>query len=76
MLAEVMDLLDAEPSSGAAGGVVPATGSDLPALCGLCEQLAALVSTGKAKEAVGVQLTREQVKCLIDKEVEKYCKRD
>ena len=34
-----------------------------------------LVSTGKAKEAIGVQLTHEQVKRLSDKEVEKYNKR-
>ena len=31
-----------------------------------------LVSQGKAKEAVGVQLSHEQVKRLSDKEVEKY----
>jgi len=53
-----------EPSSGPAGGI--------PALR---EQLAVLVSTGKAKEAIGVQLTHEQVKRLSDKEVEKYTKR-
>jgi len=34
-----------------------------------------LVSTSKAKEAIGVQLTHEQVKRLSDKEVEKYTKR-
>jgi len=34
-----------------------------------------LVSTGKAKEAIGVQLNHEQVKRLNDKEVEKYTKR-
>ena len=35
-----------------------------------------LVSTGKAKEAIGVQLTYEQVKLLSDKDVvEKYYKR-
>ena len=39
------------------------------------EKLAILVSTGKAKEAIGVQLTHEQVKRLSDKEVEKYSKR-
>ena len=36
------------------------------------EQLAVLVSTGKAKEAADVQLTHEQVKRFTDKEVEKY----
>ena len=34
-----------------------------------------LVSTGKAKEAIGVQLTHDQVKRLSDKDVEKYTKR-
>ena len=45
---------------------------DIPALR---EQLAVLVSTGKAKEAIGVQFTYEQVKLLSDKDLEKYCKR-
>ena len=76
--AEVMNLLEAEPSSGPAGNIVPdltsltAPGPDIPALR---EQLAVLVSTGKAKEAIGVQLTHEQVKRLSDKDVEKYTKR-
>ena len=34
-----------------------------------------LVLTGKAKEAIGVQLTHEQVKRLSDKDVQKYAKR-
>ena len=34
-----------------------------------------LVSTGKSKEAIGLQLTHEQLKRLTDKEVEKYYKR-
>ena len=75
-----LDLLEAEPSSGPAGScIVPdltsltAPGPDIPALR---EQLSVLVSTGKAKEAIGVQLTHEQVKRLSDKEyVEKYIKR-
>ena len=74
-LAEVMNLLqtEPEPSSGTAGGLAPtAPGPDIPALR---EQLAVLVSTGKAKEAIGVQLTHEQVKRLSDKEVEKFTKR-
>ena len=73
-IAEAMNLLEAGPSSGPIG-VVPvfaAPGSDIPALR---EQLAVLVSTGKAKEAIRVQLTYEQVKRLCDKDVEKYCKR-
>jgi len=71
--ADITNLLETEPapSSGPAGGLVP-TAPDIPALC---EQLAVLVSTGKAKEAIGVQLTHEQVKCLSDKDVEKYTKR-
>jgi len=63
-------LLEAEPSSCPAGGLAP--GPDIPALR---EQLAVLVSTGKAKEAIGVQLAHEDVKRLSDKDVEKYSKR-
>jgi len=37
--------------------------------------LAVLVSSGRAKEAIGVHLTHEQVKLLSDKDVEKYAKR-
>jgi len=73
-LAEVMNLHQTEPDplSGPAGGLVPtAPGPDIPALR---EQLAMLVSTGKAKEAIRVQLTHEQVKRLSDKDVEKYTK--
>ena len=72
-----LDLLEAEPSSGPAGSILPdltsltVPGPDIPALR---EQLNVLVSTGKAKEAIGVQLTHEQVK-LSDKDVEKYIKR-
>ena len=73
-IAEVMNLLEAEPSSGAAGVVVDLTASG-PEIPALLEQLAVLVSTGKAKDAIGVQLTHEQVKRLSDKDVEKYAKR-
>ena len=62
MFSEVMNLLEAEPSSGPAGGIVPTAVG--PALR---EQLAVLVSTGKAKDAIGVRLTHEQVKRLSDK---------
>ena len=34
-----------------------------------------LVSTGKYKEAIGVQLTHDQVKRFTEKDVEKYYKR-
>ena len=74
-----LDLLETEPSSGPAGSsIVPdltsltAPRPDIPALR---EQLNVLVSTGKAKEAISVQLTHEQVKRLSDKDVEKYIKR-
>ena len=73
-MTEVMNLLEVEASSGPIG-VVPdfaAPGPDIPALR---EQLAVLVSTGKAKEAIGVQITHEQLKRLSDKDVEKYYKR-
>ena len=67
-----MNLLEKEPapSSCLAGSLVP-TAPDIPTLR---EQLAVLVSTAKAEEAIGVQLTHEQVKRLSDKEVETYTK--
>ena len=45
---------------------------DIPALR---EQLAILVSTGKCKEAIGVNLTHEQVRRLEDKDVIRHNKR-
>jgi len=63
---EIESLLEVEPSA----QEVP--GPDIPSLR---EKLAVLVSSGRAKEAIGVQLTHEQVKCLSDKDVEKYAKR-
>ena len=65
-----MQFLEAEPEPEPAG-FTPAA-NDIPAKR---EKLAILVSIGKAKEAIGVQLTHEQVKRLSDKEVEKYSKR-
>ena len=56
-------------------GVVPDFASPGPDIPAFREQLAVLVSTGKAKEAIGVELTCEQVKRLSDKDVEKYYKR-
>ena len=41
----------------------------------LCEQLAILVSTGKCKEAIGVNLTHDRLKWLDDKDVMKHHKR-
>ena len=76
VLTEVMNLLEAEPSSGSEGGMVPDfTAPPRPDVPALHEQLAMLVSTGKAKDAIGVQLTHEQMKRLSDKDVEKYTKR-
>ena len=81
MMAEVMSLLESEPATAAA----PATGilatgilatgilaNDIPAFR---EQLAILVSTGKCKEAIGVNLTHDQVKRLDEKDVIKHYKR-
>ena len=67
VMAEVMSLLEAEPAA-----ALPSTGPDIPALR---EQLAILVSTGKCKEAIGVNLTHEQVRRLEDKDVMKHYKR-
>ena len=64
---EVMNLLEAEPAA-----ALPAPGPDTPALR---EKLAILVSTGKCKEAIGANLTHEQVRRLEDKDVMKYSKR-
>ena len=65
-LAEVMNLLEVEPAA-----ALPAPGPDIPALR---EKLAILVSTGKCKEAIGVNLTHEQVRRLEDKDVMRHYK--
>ena len=67
VMAEVMNLLENEPAA-----ALPSAGPDIPALR---EQLAILVSTGKCKEAIGVNLTHEQVRRLDDKDVMKHYKR-
>ena len=71
---EVMQLLEAEPvDTTFANPLVSLTNDDnIPAQR---EKLAILVSTGKSKEAIRVQLTHEQVKRLSDKDVQKYSKR-
>ena len=71
LMTGVMNLLEAEPAPAALPAALPAA-FDIPALR---EQLAILVSTGKCKEAIGVNFTQEQVKRLEDKDVMKYCKR-
>ena len=53
VMAEVMSRLEAEPAPATLPPALPAI--DIPALR---EQLAILVSTGKCKEAIGVNLTR------------------
>ena len=67
VMAEVMNLLEAEPAA-----ALPAAGPDIPAHR---VQLAILVSTGKCKEAIGVNLTHEQVRRLEDKDVMRHYKR-
>ena len=69
---DIMDFLEAEPTPDSLGLASLAPGNDIPAKR---EKLAILVSTGKAKEAIGVQLTHDQVKRLSDKDVEKFHKR-
>ena len=65
---KVMSLLENEPIN--APVIAPST--NIPALR---EQLAVLVSTGRCKEAIGTNMTQEQVKRLDEKEVVKYHKR-
>jgi len=60
---EVNALLEAEPTN------VPASVSNIPHLR---EQLAIIVSTGKCKEAIGANLSQEQVKRLDEKDIMKY----
>ena len=66
-LADVMKMLEVEPAQ-----PIEAPGPDIPALR---VQLAILVSTGKCKQAIGTQLTHDQVKRLSDKEVMRAHKR-
>ena len=70
VMAEVMNLLEAEPTPEALPAALPT--ANIPELR---EQLAILVSTGKCKEAIGVNLTHEQVRRLGEKDVLKHYKR-
>jgi len=74
VMAEAMSLLEAESDtkSHSLTDSLSLRGPDIPALH---EELTILVSTSKAKEAIGVQLTQEQVTLLEAKDVEKYYKR-
>ena len=65
-LNEVMQLLEAQPLE------TTSSNDQIPAQR---EKLAVLVSTGKSKEAIGVQLAHDQVKRLSDKDIQKYSKR-
>ena len=65
-LTDVMKMLEVEPAQPIDAG------PDIPALR---EQLAILVSTGKCKEAIGMQLTHGQVERLSDKDVMRAYKR-
>ena len=67
VIVEVINLLEAEPAA-----ALPAPGPDIPALR---ENLEILVSSGRCKESIGVNLTHEQVRWLKDKDVMKYSKR-
>ena len=75
-LNEAMQLLEAKPvesTTSSPNALVSVTNDDdIPAQR---ERLAVLVSTGRSKKAIGVQLTHDQVKRLSDKDVQKYCKR-
>ena len=64
---EVMNLLEVEPAA-----ALPVPGPDIPALR---ENRAILVSSGRCKDAIGTNLTHEQVRRLEDKDVMKYSKR-
>ena len=68
VMAEVMNMLEAEPPSSSTA----APCLDIPSLR---EQLAILVSTGECKEAIDVNLTHDQVRRLDDKDVMKHYKR-
>lgn len=64
---EVVQLLKNEPSN--------SPSLSQPVIPALQEELAILVSTGKSKEAIGMQPTQEGLKRLTPKDVEKYHKR-
>ena len=69
---DVMQILEASSDSSTPSAVPLVSSNHTPAKR---EMLAVLVSTGKSKEVIGVQLTHDQVKRLSDKDVEKCFKR-
>ena len=70
VMSEVMNLLEAEPAPAALPAALPT--ANIPELR---EQLAILVSTGKCKEAIGKNLTLEEVRRLDEKDLMKHYKR-
>ena len=69
---EVMQMLEAQPLETTSSATALPFDNQIPTQR---EKLAVLVSTGKSKEAIGVQLTHDQVKRLSDKDVQKHSKR-
>ena len=71
---EIMQVLESQPEDTTTStSLVSVTNDDnIPAQR---EKLAVLVSTGKSKEVIGVQLIHDLVKRLTDKDVQKYSKR-
>ena len=69
---EVFQMLEAQPVDTTSANPLVSFDDQIPAQR---QKLAVLVSTGKSKEAIGVQLSHEQVQRLSDKDVQKYCKR-
>ena len=71
---EIMQVLKSQPEDTTTStSLVSVTNDDN--ISAQREKLAVLVSTGKSKEAIGVQLTHDQVKRLTGKDVQKYSKR-
>ena len=71
---EVLQLLEAQPVDTTFSNPLVSLIND-DNISSQREKLAILVSTGKSKEAISVQLTHDQVKRLSDKNVQKYSKR-
>ena len=71
-LNEIMQMLEVQPVENTSADSLVSFDDQIPAQR---EKLAILISTVKSKEAIGVQLTHDQVKRLSDKDVQKYSKR-
>ena len=68
---EVMQMLEAQPLETTSSATALPFDDQIPTKR---EKLAVPVLTGNSKEAIGVQLTHDQVKRLSDKDVQKYSK--